>query len=174
MGDTEELHAQLSAEQHTMLTKQRAAAEKAWADARKVFDESGDNPDATAKRRRNRAAQKAADARDLYDRTAEAFGAPKLPPLQRTTRPARPRPRSTDEAAINAAKQELAEVARKSAANFNARGGTLGGKRAKQITDGRLRRSAAYGRHTDQLKTRLRALGVSDAEIQQTINGAWG
>lgn len=168
----DDLPAHLTGDQRQMLTKQRQAADKAWAAARKVFDETGENPDAAAKRRRNRAAQKAADARDLYDRTAEAYGAPKLPPLQRS-RPAGPRPRSTDEAAITAAKQELAEASQRAAANFNQRGGTLGGKKAKQITDARLRRSTEYGQKADRAKARLRALGVPEAEIEETVNAAW-
>lgn len=173
---TPDLPATLTPEQRQVLIRERAAADKAWAAARKVFDETEGATDAATKRRRGRAAQKAADARDLYDRDARAFGAPPLPPLQRTpTRPAAPPPRSTDEAAISKAKQELAEVARKTAANFNNGGRRMGrGKQALQRGDAQLRRATAYNGQTDQLRARLRALGVPDAEIEQTIRAAWG
>jgi hypothetical protein len=166
--------AHLTPQQQQALTAQRKAVEAAWKRARKVFDETEGAADAAAKRRRGRAAQKAADTRQVYDDLARGWGAPALPPLHRTpARPAGPPPRG-DEAAITSAKQELSEVARKTAANFNARGGTLGGKQAKRTTDGRLRRAAAYNRQTDQLRARLRSLGVPDAEIEETIRAAWG
>lgn len=173
---TPDLPDSLTAEQRSMLTAYAKKVNAAARAARKVTSDPDFKLTETKSRNRlNRAAQRIADARESYDSRAKAFGAPPLPALTRApSKPAGPKPRSTDTAAIDAAKQELTRIHERLAANEAGGGRRMRrGIQAVRQGDAQLKRSAEGHRQGKAVEAKLQALGVPDAEISEAREAGW-